>query len=84
MNVPWLYVGMLFTSFCWHNEDNYLYSINYNHLGAPKQWYGIPGSEAKNFEKVSKDFLMELFREVRTRNNQCSLLLVSFSQHVLD
>jgi len=63
VNVPWLYVGMLFSSFCWHNEDNYLYSINYNHMGATKQWYGVPGNEAKNFDKVSKDFLMELFRE---------------------
>jgi hypothetical protein len=63
VNVPWLYIGMLFSSFCWHNEDNYLYSINYSHLGATKQWYGVPGSEAKNFEKISKNFLMELFRE---------------------
>lgn len=23
--MPWLYIGMLFSSFCWHNEDNYLY-----------------------------------------------------------
>lgn len=63
VNVPWLYIGMLFSSFCWHNEDNYFYSINYSHFGATKQWYGVPGSEAKNFEKVSKDFLLELFRE---------------------
>lgn len=32
--VPWLYIGMLFSSFCWHFEDHCLYSINYLH------WYG--------------------------------------------
>lgn len=52
VNVPWLYLGMLFSSFCWHNEDNYFYSINYNHFGGVKQWYGIAGSEASKFEKV--------------------------------
>jgi histone demethylase JARID1 len=63
VNVPWLYVGMLFSSFCWHTEDNYFYSINYSHMGASKQWYGVPGADADRFEKVSKDFLFELFKE---------------------
>jgi histone demethylase JARID1 len=63
INVPWLYYGMLFASFCWHNEDNYFYSINYNHYGAAKQWYGTPGSSAEAFEKVSKEFLLGLFIE---------------------
>lgn len=63
INVPWLYIGMLFSSFCWHNEDNYLYSINYHHFGDCKQWYGVPGHQAKAFEKVSKNFLLESFKE---------------------
>lgn len=63
INVPWLYFGMLFATFCWHNEDNYLYSINYSHYGDVKQWYGVPGSQAEQFERVSKDFLLGLFKE---------------------
>ncbi len=63
VNVPWLYIGMLFSSFCWHNEDNYLYSINYSHFGEAKQWYGVPGAHAKRFEQVTKNFLLESFKD---------------------
>ena len=38
INVPWLYIGMLFASFAWHVEDNYLCSISYLHYGSPKIW----------------------------------------------
>ncbi|GMI32202.1 hypothetical protein TrRE_jg2457, partial [Triparma retinervis] len=65
VNVPWLYMGTLFSTFCWHNEDNYLYSINYHHKGAPKQWYGVPGTrkDADGLEKVFKNFLMGRMKE---------------------
>ncbi|PIN05226.1 hypothetical protein CDL12_22235 [Handroanthus impetiginosus] len=59
--VPWLYVGMLFSSFCWHFEDHCFYSMNYLHWGEPKCWYSVPGSEAHAFEKVMQSSLPDLF-----------------------
>ena len=61
-----MYHGSLFTTFCWHNEDNNLYSINYHHKGAPKQWYGVPGDKesAGGLEKVFKSYLSMKMRDV--------------------
>lgn len=59
--VPWLYIGMLFSSFCWHFEDHCFYSMNYLHWGDPKCWYSVPGSEATAFEKVMRNNLPDLF-----------------------
>ncbi|KAK3012539.1 hypothetical protein RJ639_009330 [Escallonia herrerae] len=59
--VPWLYIGMLFSSFCWHFEDHCFYSMNYLHWGEPKCWYSVPGSEAGAFEKVMRNSLPDLF-----------------------
>lgn len=61
MIVPWLYVGMVFSAFCWHTEDHYTYSINYLHWGEPKTWYGIPSSNADKFENVMKMLMPDLF-----------------------
>nr|XP_040240432.2 lysine-specific demethylase lid [Anopheles coluzzii] len=61
MKVPWMYVGMCFATFCWHNEDHWSYSINYLHWGEPKTWYGVPGSRAEDFELAMKSAAPELF-----------------------
>lgn len=62
MKVPWMYVGMCFATFCWHNEDHWSYSINYLHWGEPKTWYGVPGSSAEAFEETMKHAAPELFQ----------------------
>ncbi|XP_015794969.1 lysine-specific demethylase 5D isoform X2 [Tetranychus urticae] len=61
MIIPWIYVGMCFSTFCWHNEDHWSYSINYLHWGEAKTWYGVPGDGAEKFEHAMKQVAPELF-----------------------
>ena len=59
--VPWLYVGMCFSTFCWHTEDHWTPSINYLHWGEPKCWYGISAKYAEKAEEVMRESAKELF-----------------------
>ncbi|WFD03226.1 hypothetical protein MOBT1_001915 [Malassezia obtusa] len=52
VTTPYLYFGMWRASFAWHVEDMDLYSINYIHFGAPKQWYAIRQADRQRFESV--------------------------------
>ena len=61
ISIPWLYVGMLFSAFCWHNEDHYSYSINYVAAGDDKQWYGVAAQHANAFERAMAAKLPHLF-----------------------
>ncbi|KAL5014006.1 hypothetical protein ScPMuIL_008276 [Solemya velum] len=61
MKAPWCYVGMCFSSFCWHIEDHWSYSINYMHWGEPKTWYGVPSTGADPLEEAMKKTAPELF-----------------------
>lgn len=60
---PWLYLGMLFATFCWHVEDHFLCSVNYLHRGAAKTWYGVPGSDAEAFENCARATVPRLFEQ---------------------
>ena len=50
MTTPWVYMGMMFSTFCWHVEDLWLNSLNYSHTGAIKTWYVVPSSHKDKFD----------------------------------
>lgn len=63
MTVPWIYVGLLFSTFCWHVEDHYTLSANYCHRGAAKRWYGIPALHAGQLEAIMRQAAPDLFKK---------------------
>lgn len=61
MTIPWIYIGNTFSTFCWHVEDQYTLSANYQHTGAVKKWYSIPANSAEQFETYMKNLAPDLF-----------------------
>ncbi len=55
INIPWIYYGMLFSSFCWHVEDMNLYSVNYMIEGKPKIWYSIATEDKEKLDEYIKN-----------------------------
>eukprot|EP00958_Prasinococcus_capsulatus_P028731 scaffold7207_cov520-Prasinococcus_capsulatus_cf.AAC.3 len=74
---PWVYAGMLFSTFCFHVEDNWLYSLSYNHMGAAKRWYAIPAKKAEHFEGAIRDLVPELYKRKHSLFLQALLTMVS-------
>ncbi|URD75868.1 FYRC [Musa troglodytarum] len=80
--VPWLYIGMCFSSFCWHVEDHHLSLLNYLHWGAPKIWYGVPGKCVEVIRYYEKASTRPIRRTTRLASQSCnSFLPYLFSLH---
>ncbi|KAH0750659.1 hypothetical protein KY290_029891 [Solanum tuberosum] len=58
--LPRLSIGMCFSSNHWGIEEQHLYLLSYLHFGAPRIFYGVPGSHSCKFEEAVKKHLPQL------------------------
>lgn len=75
MTLPWLYVGSQFSTFCWHMEDQYTLSANYQHEGAPKIWYSIPPQSCYEFGRALYQLTPDLFIKDQNLIHQLTCLM---------
>uniref|UniRef100_A0A672QWY6 Jumonji and AT-rich interaction domain containing 2 n=1 Tax=Sinocyclocheilus grahami TaxID=75366 RepID=A0A672QWY6_SINGR len=52
VTIPWLNIGMVFSTLCWCRDQNSLPYIDYLHTGADCIWYCIPAEEKSKLDKV--------------------------------
>ncbi|KAK9957227.1 hypothetical protein ABG768_011491 [Culter alburnus] len=52
VTIPWLNIGMVFSTSCWSQDQNRLPYVDYLHTGADCIWYSIPAEEKTKLDKV--------------------------------
>ena len=72
---PWIYMGMKFSSFCWHVEDLYMNSLNYNHKGSTKTWYVIPESDKEKMDNYILNKCSQVSKGKKTFIHRITLLV---------
>lgn len=75
MTLPWLYVGSKFSTFCWHMEDQYTLSANYQHEGSPKIWYSVSPQSCFEFGKKLYEMTPDLFLKDNNLIHQLTTLV---------
>lgn len=84
MTIPWIYVGSTFSTFCWHLEDQYTLSANYQHAGSQKVWYSIPERDTATFDEMMKSISPDLFERQPDLLHQLITLISPYSKRFTD
>lgn len=84
MTLPWLYIGSKFSTFCWHMEDQYTLSANYQHEGSPKVWYSIPPQSCYAFGKALYQLTPDLFIKDQNLVHQLTCLVSPYDPIMKD
>ncbi|XP_006814240.2 protein Jumonji-like [Saccoglossus kowalevskii] len=68
VTIPWLKVGMVYSTEFWKYDPYALPFVEYQHTGADKIWYCVPHSHKEKFETVMKSVVPEMCINNSNRN----------------
>ncbi|SCV02094.1 LAMI_0G15830g1_1 [Lachancea mirantina] len=84
MTIPWIYIGSTFSTFCWHLEDQYTLSANYQHEGDPKIWYSIPESSCSKFDNLMRHIAPDILEKQPDLLHQLVTLVAPYDKKFQD
>lgn len=59
VTMPWLHVGMMFSTQSWAVEDMMLWSLDYMHFGSTRTWYCVSPSHYDKFQKLLESYVQK-------------------------
>lgn len=67
ITMPWLHVGMMFSTQSWSVEDMMLWSLDYMHFGSTRTWYSVSPAHYEKFQKLVERYIEKGERKIGSK-----------------
>ncbi|AOW02966.1 hypothetical protein LXG23DRAFT_22588 [Yarrowia lipolytica] len=64
ITMPWLHVGMMFSTQSWSVEDMMLWSLDYMHFGSTRTWYSVSPAHYGKFQNLIEQYISKGERKI--------------------
>ncbi|KAG5357849.1 Jumonji/ARID domain-containing protein 2 [Yarrowia sp. B02] len=67
ISMPWLHVGMMFSTQSWGVEDMNMWSLDYMHFGSTRTWYSVSPAHYEKFQKLLERYIEKGERKIDSK-----------------